>query len=486
MSRPFTVFYSWQSDFKPTNHNFISDALDRAVKKLTQAELDIAIDRDTQNMPGSPNISQAIFQKIEMSDAFVCDASIINLEATLRDGRSMRPVPNPNVLIELGYAIRVLGWERIVVIVNEAWGDVTMLPFDINRQRALRYNLPLGTEKAEARKSFVEGLSEAITRLHDLGPRTEIRPPVPSLATEAVEKLHQGRADASLAVRDLWRHWMSQLESMAPQFDPKINNASRYEITLKEALLETLSLTSEFGRIATAIADAANENAARALYDGFKPLAIRYEAGFGPNGVERHGDLLNCDGDFFRFIGHEWFVMFIAALLRAERRALIKALLERKFIFAPYGQSWSQQEYDFNVLNQPLFLFHALQPHSHGALLKKRHENEPLSGIVDWRELWEADYFLFLYGQLNDPQWEARRTGLFYWMMQTATHVGTLPAWATTWQRRAAVEHWLPAFGVGSVEEFKQLLQERRQRLDAKLWFSSRGLDINPDLIAFR
>ena len=60
-------------------------------------------------MPGAPDIARAILEKIAAADLIVADISIINGD---RDGRR---TPNPNVLIELGYALCALGPERVVL-----------------------------------------------------------------------------------------------------------------------------------------------------------------------------------------------------------------------------------------------------------------------------------------------------------------------------------------------------------------------------------
>ena len=104
-----TVFYSWQSDLpNSTNRGFIGDCLERAIKELKaepDLQVDPCLDRDTQNVPGSPDIAATIFDKIDRCGLFVCDVSIVNQSA------SNRPMPNPNVLIELGYAVKTLGME---------------------------------------------------------------------------------------------------------------------------------------------------------------------------------------------------------------------------------------------------------------------------------------------------------------------------------------------------------------------------------------
>lgn len=97
------MFYSWQSDSPGnTNRNLISTALENAIDEIKNdetIEVEPVIDRDTLGIAGSPDISHSIFSKIDSTSVFVCDVSIIDSEAK-------KPSPNPNVLIELGYAIK--------------------------------------------------------------------------------------------------------------------------------------------------------------------------------------------------------------------------------------------------------------------------------------------------------------------------------------------------------------------------------------------
>ena len=125
-SKPFRVFYSWQSDLpKEGNERLIRAALDAALAELNgdhDLHLNAARDEATRDLPGSPNIAEAIFAKIRQAEVFVCDLSKV-AEVTNEAGER-RNYCNPNVAIELGYAIRVLGWERIVLVFNTAYGKL--------------------------------------------------------------------------------------------------------------------------------------------------------------------------------------------------------------------------------------------------------------------------------------------------------------------------------------------------------------------------
>src|SRR5438552_12222613 len=117
-----TVFYSWQTDLpSPTNRSFIETALEAATKTLREdgsIQVEPVVDRDTAGIPGSPDISSTIFGKIDQARVFVCDVSIIN-QGTKEERRL---TPNPNVLIELGYAFKALGAHRILMVMNAAFG----------------------------------------------------------------------------------------------------------------------------------------------------------------------------------------------------------------------------------------------------------------------------------------------------------------------------------------------------------------------------
>jgi hypothetical protein len=136
-----TIFYSWQSDLpKTTNQNAIRQSLRSAINLVEDKfeNLRIELDEATRNTTGSPNIPSTIFDKISKSDIFICDLTTINNDADIK----FRKTANPNVLIELGYAISKLGWERIILLFNTQYGTFPNdLPFDIDRHRASKFKI---------------------------------------------------------------------------------------------------------------------------------------------------------------------------------------------------------------------------------------------------------------------------------------------------------------------------------------------------------
>lgn len=148
-----TVFYSWQSDLPgSTNRNFIEETLKRALKSIRRNEsesVEPVLDRDTAGISGSPSISDSILAKITLANVFVADISIINPE------QGGRPSPNPNVLIELGYAIARLGWDRVLLIQNTFYGGPERPPFDLRGRRVIPYELATdATDKPIVRGSL--------------------------------------------------------------------------------------------------------------------------------------------------------------------------------------------------------------------------------------------------------------------------------------------------------------------------------------------
>jgi hypothetical protein len=130
------VFYSWQSDLpNNTNRGLIGKALDGAAEDVgseVATEIIPVVDRDTSGVAGSPDIRQTIFSKIQSCDVFVADVSIIG-------NANGRFVCNPNVLVELGYALNALGENRVLLVHNDAFGRVEDLPFDLRGRRTVRY-----------------------------------------------------------------------------------------------------------------------------------------------------------------------------------------------------------------------------------------------------------------------------------------------------------------------------------------------------------
>lgn len=144
------IFFSWQSDI-PTSSKLIRECLEEAASRLnlenqideaerddkvfaddaTEREPKIRIDSDTEGVLGSPEIATTIFNKIKNCDLFVADLTFTGKR--LENGRKFS---NPNVLIELGFAMSLSpNGEKIVLMLDSTSGKKSHLPFDLRNRR---------------------------------------------------------------------------------------------------------------------------------------------------------------------------------------------------------------------------------------------------------------------------------------------------------------------------------------------------------------
>jgi hypothetical protein len=217
------VFFGWQSEtLRAANRRGIEAALRAAASQIEHTfavrDLTIHIDKDTANRAGSPAIADTILEKIAECDVFVGDVTITNPDAT-----TARLSPNANVLLELGYAAGVQGWDRVINVFNKACGhEPPALPFDLRHRRITTYTLTDEAVKASRNKAdskltgaFVDALTEVI----------EKNPARPAdLRGLSVEKIKERRDIENVTWLLRYVHWPT-LEEYIEQ-GPKIRTAA--------------------------------------------------------------------------------------------------------------------------------------------------------------------------------------------------------------------------------------------------------------------
>jgi hypothetical protein len=170
----FNIFYSWQSTTKGKyNRWFIKDCLDTALKNLTayyKHEVEFYLDHDTKDVPGYPNITEAIQKKIIRDcDIYIGDYSVIDRT------RAGKGILNPNVQTELGIAKGSIGDDRIIVVMNHYYGDPkaeALMPFDVAQYRhPIDYNYGPNNDNPDNKKfqkdKLVKALQDAIKLVFD-------------------------------------------------------------------------------------------------------------------------------------------------------------------------------------------------------------------------------------------------------------------------------------------------------------------------------
>ena len=175
------IFWAWQSDLPgEVSRYFVRDALLGAIDKLKQApdieepteearRNDMHLDSDRQGLSGSPDLARTILEKIDASAVFVGDVTPVGKGPPTRsdDGatREGKPLMNPNVAIELGYAVARLTDARILMILNTAYGNRDGLPFDIKHKGGRLCTTWLRTQRSRCRGEGAAGF-EARARAH--------------------------------------------------------------------------------------------------------------------------------------------------------------------------------------------------------------------------------------------------------------------------------------------------------------------------------
>lgn len=165
-----TIFNSWQSD-SPYNSKGIRAALRETSNKLESqiSGLHIKIDEATSNQVGSLHIPNAILNNISNADLFVVDLTTVG--ATFDNTKKLQ---NPNVLIELGYAVSQLGWDRIIILFNKEFGEFKDLPFDIEKRSCLDFKVTSAEDK-NGIGQLRENLIARIIHIIEANPERPIR-----------------------------------------------------------------------------------------------------------------------------------------------------------------------------------------------------------------------------------------------------------------------------------------------------------------------
>lgn len=395
------IFYSWQSDLPNfTNRGFIEKALEQAAKTIHSDEtfkVEPVIDRDTAGVPGSPDIASTIFSKIEQAHIFVCDVSIIN---TASEGRK---TPNPNVLIELGYAMKVLGPTRIIMVLNEAYGGIELLPFDLRLKRVTHYNMhPSETDRASERNKLGNSLKEALRVMlttETLISRQENKVQIAEQVRHDIENSAPGQI---VSIRKFMKWLTNEINTLAPVIT---SNEERDELVVA-SIAKSENIVFEFANVAEVIAAMDSETVAEELFKNFKPILENYR----PQG-NFSGTYYPSDFDYYKFLGHELFVCLISPLIKDGRWNIITKLLEKgiyinnKTVGQPgivyfdyFSRHLDSLEHRKNRLKLNRVSVHA-------DIINERHTKGILAETMPMENFLEADFFLFLRAGLNWRAW---------------------------------------------------------------------------------
>ena len=467
------VFYSWQSDLpNSTNRGFIETALERAIKSICNddsIQVEPVIDRDTKDVPGSPDIAETIFNKIDKAAVFICDVSIIN------SGSKSRLTPNPNVLIELGYAFKALGSERVILVMNTEFGDPEDLPFDLRMRRVFTYGVAKESEdKASERnkleKTFKAALSTMFTEQSSQVVEEVTKPK--SIYEQALEALENYQPNQELLVRKFMSELVDKLKDIAPDFEEEFSLQ-----ILEESIEETIELVVEFALISKTIASTKASDAAMAIYKGFEEILNCY---YVPKGHTGSTNPRACD--FYRFIGHELFVILFSFLIKEERWEMITELLDEDFyIDNAYDRTADTVSFSYVCLDLRYLKNQNLSSHTnrHADLLNERHTQGEIAEIVSMQQFNDADFFLFMRIESNNYHYLDLDLDK-YWYPWSINYLKKMPQYLIKANSLKYAQKLLKPLDISSVDIFREsmsnnIVPKLQNRILGKINYSLRS-----------
>lgn len=190
LAKDFVIFYCWQdhSD-KKLNRYLIRDAIKGAIQRVKleippSMECVLRFDCDTSGRSGSAEIANTILSKINASSIVIGDVTPV-----FRNKTKDRFYPNPNVMLELGFAARSIGWNRVISVYNDRKGADGIrpkdLPFDIQHRRLTRYSCVNLESRQQSKKDLEDTLVLAIKEVIIAIARGEVDP---TLGHEVVKR----------------------------------------------------------------------------------------------------------------------------------------------------------------------------------------------------------------------------------------------------------------------------------------------------------
>lgn len=451
----FKVFYSWQSDLpNGTNRTFIQKSLQLACEEVAQnpeIEESPRVDQDTQGLPGAPEIPQAIMDKIDACQCFVADVSICY------KGPKDKVAPNPNVLVELGYAVARLSWERIILVINTHFGSIEQLPFDLDKRRAFGYTAPEGDEdKSGLRKELASRLAAGISTI-------ALRQPIVTRVTPteaARDAVTSQSPDRIMRVREFYRWLLESLDTA----DPGVIEPQAFV----DSLESSRPLAEAFSTVAEAAAIADDPGAAKELWRGFERVLERYDLP-----LRFQGQFDERQHDWWRFHGDEMCVILIAHLLKERKVSLIGELLGEGFVQRRWAESRNDAQADYRDLSDYVRIFQEwnallkkggqggwISPH--GDVLNRRY-SVPSHTLPDWAQYCEADYLLALHGRS-----ERLRKSYSHWTNWSHIYLAATPRFILE-ARRAEYAHQLQVlFGASGFPQLIEWIKEGWGNLNSR------------------
>lgn len=176
----YTVFFAYQTDIdEKYGKAFVQSAVESAIEKFKKNGINITLDFGFRGTPGTPPLLDEMLKKSSQADMVIVDMSftsskiwsdakrfrLFGREIRILNNVKDKISPNPNVLLETGFAWAQKGTYRTLMVMNEAFGNASQLPVDLKGFRwGIRYNLDENnyTQNEKIKKDLADDFYKAI------------------------------------------------------------------------------------------------------------------------------------------------------------------------------------------------------------------------------------------------------------------------------------------------------------------------------------
>ena len=337
--------------------------------------------------------------------------------------------------------------------------EIGELPFDLRSRRLAVYNMPEAEkERAKGRALLQKVLDDSIRAALAHAPASETS--VPSIAA-----IEEAKPNRTLILRRQLDDILQKLEAGEPK-KPRDDGTAEELIA---GIAQTQETVAEFSKVAEVIAVMNDSESALTVCRWFGRLFEKYHL---PDGFA--GTYNKADFDYFKFLGHELFVTFIAFLIREQRWDLLSAVLNEPIPVAhlPHEHGPGTARWEF-ASEHMLLLADEAQKRSrmslHADILHARHTKDGgLGKVLPFDDFVAADFFLFLFGELPPPEAPSM---FIEWRPWSTLYLQRAPMFMRSAEVSQTAEKIAKVLKTGNIAELKKRLTERAPRL-AKLFSS--------------
>jgi hypothetical protein len=176
----YKVFFAYQSDIpEEFGKKFIIEAMDQTIDRMKKEGINLELEYGMRKTPGNPLLIEEMLGKSKNADLVLVDLTFtssknwfeskkikfLNKEIRVLNRFEDKLSPNPNALLEMGYAWAQKGYHRTALLMNTAYGTPEDLPVDL---KGFRWAIPFNineinfSEAKQKRKELAIDLYNAI------------------------------------------------------------------------------------------------------------------------------------------------------------------------------------------------------------------------------------------------------------------------------------------------------------------------------------